>query len=294
MVRALDALRQLIVAGLTGVVLVAVLAVVIQVRGAALAAPPAAVGALDLAAAKLEASLGSGGTGISFRVVQRNTVFARPDGPKISVVEDADPHKVVATVDEYAVNSMVSVGGVSPAGFWMEIRQGPEPGATPDFEKSPLFWRVSERDGSLWRDDGAGWYPVDVSPGMGMDPITARLLPALVRGLSDLRDLGQVELDGRSLHAFKGRATPELYPGVVASDGKDFTSETFEISVWLDEDDRLVRLQAAPKNLNQKVFDLIADTVVELSYDQPLPPPAPQPTMTPESVDGAASQETLP
>jgi hypothetical protein len=251
----------------------------------ALAAPQLPGTGLDqlaVAADALAAAMATGGTGLTFEVVQHDSVHAKPGGPLIGVRDSADPAKVVAEVDEVAVNTVITRGAVTADAFWMEMRLSPGSEPNPGFDGSAFFARVLERDGVIWRDDGDGWYETDVSPGSGMDPVSARLLPKLLRSAVDPAVLQPEFRDGRLLPGVRGDAGIDDYPGVLAADGRDFTSPTFEVTYWLDETGRLVRLETSALNLNAEVYDLLSETVVTFGYGSTGDPPEPSPTMGPD------------
>jgi len=236
------------------------------------------------AADVVEAAMAEGGTGLTFQVIQRNTLRQKPGGPPIELKAENDHSKVVETLDEADVNAMVSTGAVTDTAFWMQMRRGPAKDEAPDFTGAELRYSVIERDGVLWRDDGDGWYQTDVSPGMGMDPVSARKLPGLLRSLQSATSLEPAVIDGRELVGVGGVTKGDDYPGVVASDGKDFTDPTFEVRCWFDDAGRLVRLEASARNLNQTTYDLVAETVVTFGYGGTGDPPNPTPTMAPEPL----------
>ena len=238
----------------------------------------------SVAATSLDAALAKDGGGLTFQVVQRNTLHTKPGGPPIELKAEDDHSQVVETVDEAYVNAMVSTGAVTDTAFWMQMRRGPAKDEAPDFTGAELRYSVIERDGVLWRDDGDGWYQTDVSPGMGMDPISARNLPGLLRALQAASGLEPAVIDGRELVGVSGMTTVDDYPGVIASDGKGFTDATFEVRCWFDDAGQLVRLEASARNLNQTTYDLVAETVVTFGYGSIGEPPDPSPTMAPEPL----------
>lgn len=232
------------------------------------------------AADSLEAALGPGGSGISFEVTQTSTLYAKEGGPRIQFSDPADPQTVTGIVDEHQVGIVLSRGGVTADAFWMEMSIALD--GRGDFSNAALFARVLERDGLLWRDDGIGWYATDESPGVGMDPVTARLLPGLLDSLADAAAIEPMLLDGRMAPGIRGTSGRTAYPGVIAADGAAFTEETFGLDCWFDEQGRLIRLEAKARNLNQDTYDLVVTTVVTFSYGAPGDPPDPSPTMAPE------------
>jgi hypothetical protein len=258
-------------------------AAVVAVRaGGVSGAAPGSVEALRTAAAEsLEHAISVGGSGLSFEVIQRSTLYAKPGGPRIELRDPADPKTIIGVADQYEVGSILSRGGVTADAFWMELSV-----ATKDqpanFSAAEFFARVLERDGKLWRDDGVGWYLTEQSPGVGMDPATARLLPGLLRSLSDAAAIEPAQIDGRLLTGIRGTSTPAAFPGVIAADGAALTEESFGVDCWFDDQGRLVRLEARARNIKQPTYDLVADTVVTFSYGAPGDPPNPAPTMAPE------------
>ena len=238
--------------------------------------------ALRIAAAdRLEAAIAPGGAGVGFEVTQVTTLYARPDGPRIELTAPDDPTKVISIVDEFQIGILLSRGGMTAESFWMDISIAR--GDTAEFSSADLFARVLEDDGKLWRDDGVGWYLTDESPGVGMDPVTARALAGALRSLEDTTALESATFgDGRLLTGVRGSTGREAFPGVIAADGAAFTEETFGLDCWFDEEGRLVRLEAKARNLNQDTYDLIATTTITLTYGNPGDPPDPSPTMAPE------------
>lgn len=234
------------------------------------------------AADSLDAALAPGGTGITFEVVQTSTLHAKPDGPRIELHDPADQSKVTGVVDEYEVGTLLSRGSATAAAFWMEIWIARDGQA--DFDNAELFARVIERDGTLWRDDGRGWYVTNQSPGVGMDPAAARALAGTLRSLVDTKAAEPTSVDGRTLVGITATSTADAYPSVIAADGASFTENNFAVVCRFDDAGRLVRLEASARNLNQDTYNLIVTTVVTISYGSPGDPPEPNPTMAPEAL----------
>ncbi len=264
------------------VLLIIATAIALARTGSAVGAGQNTTEALHTAADSFEAALGSGGSGISFDVVQRNTLYAKPDGPKIELRDPADPKTVTGTVDQSQISTIFSRGGVTADAFWMEMRGTQDVNA--DFDAAQFFARVLARDGEVWRDDGVGWYSTDVSPGVGMDPATVRLLPSLLRNLTNTATTDPLQLDGKALPGISGTSTPDDFPGVIAADGASLTEKSFQVSCWFDDQGRLVRLEAHARNLNQTTYDLVSDTVVTFAYGAPGDPPDPTPTQAPQAL----------
>lgn len=266
--------------------LLVVAAIAVARMGAPITAGANPVSPTELRAAAadaLDTALAPGGRGFGFDVLQRTTLFAKPDGPKIELHTPEDPTTITGVVDEYAVGTILSRGAVTHDAFWMDISVAGQDQPA-DFSAAAFFARVLERGGKLWRDDGAGWYVTDESPGVGMDPASARALADLLRSLTDAKALEPTAFDGRLLSGISGTATPDAYPGVIAADGAAFTEKAFALDCWFDPEGRLVRLEAHARNLNQETYDLVADTVVTFSYGAPGDPPDPNPTMAPEAL----------
>jgi hypothetical protein len=241
--------------------------------GATTTYPPALV-----AAAKVfEAATASGGTGYRFDVVQRQVEYPRPSGPLPAVVDPSSPTTILRRADHLFVNSIVSRGRVSPSAFWMEMRFGPDEDQVGTFDLAPSMFGVIVKGGQMWRNDGAGWFPTDVSPGAGMDPGTASKLPDLLRNLKNARDLGTGAGADATLRHFSGAVDIANFPGVVASDGAKFTESPVAVHLWVDEQDRLVRLEARARNLNEPTFELRIDTVVSFTYQAAGIAPDPSP-----------------
>ena len=244
--------------------------------------PGTAIDQLQGAADTIDVALSKGGSGLTFEAVQRNTLHMKAGGPQIAVRTQDDPTKVVAMVDDFYVNAMVSRGAVTPDSFWMFMRRGPAEGQPADFDRSEPIFSVIQREGVMWRNDGRGWYATDASPGMGMDPVTARQLPQLLRSLPSAEVLPPTLFDGRLLVGIRGTAKPNDYPGVIASDGRDFTDSAIDVTFWLDDDGRLCRLEAHARNLNQTTWDLISEVVVTFAYGGTGDPPDPSPALATE------------
>lgn len=107
-----------LISALVGVALVAIaIVVIVLVRSNGPIAGLAAGGGLQVstlsadelrttAATALDAALAKGGGGITFQVVQRNTLYQKPGGPAIEVRSDVDPTKVVGSTYQYYVNAI--------------------------------------------------------------------------------------------------------------------------------------------------------------------------------------------
>lgn len=263
------------------VLAIAAAIVVVRTESRAVGAPPDVNAMRAVAAEGLEAAIGKGGSGVTFDVTQVTTLYAKDGGPRIEVTAPEDQTKVVAIVDSRYIGSVFSAGAWNADAFWMEMRASQD--AQADYATADFFARVLERDGELWRDDGVGWYLASESPGVGMDPATARLLPNLLRSLSGASTIESRQLDGRVQQGLRGTSAPEVFPGVIAADGASFTETAFQVECWFDELGRLVQLEAQARNLNQTTYDLVSKTVITFSYGTTGDPPMPAPTMAPEA-----------
>jgi hypothetical protein len=251
-----------------------------------------AVNRMAAAAAFLDAAIGPYGSGYHFSSIQRTTEYAKADGPAIAVVDPADPRSVVGTTTELFVNAMTTRGFVTGDGFFMEMHLGSNDSTMADLEAGPKTFSVIAKGSQLWRDDGQGWYQTDASPGMGIDPISARLLPAALANVKGLSLVGPELLDGRSATRLDATFASADYPGAIAADGKDFTEPSFPVRVWLDDQDRVVQLVLTARNLNQTLYDLVAETTITFDYGPPGEIPAPVPTMAPEPSPSDAAPFT--
>jgi hypothetical protein len=250
------------------------------------------------AADALEQATGATGTGYSFEIVQRSTLVARPDRPPLEAPDPADPQKLVS-VPSVALGTYLERGFASPAGFHAEIRRGPDdPTAPLDWDKAPMELAALVRDGTTYRDDGAGWYPTDHPPGLGLDPASAALLPEMLRALADVTDTtdasepatspepGRVEGDPFAALApaqrLAGATTVADLPGIIAVDLAEATEITEPAELAFDDAGRLVGLRVTARHTNVEAHDLLVDTIITFAYpDTPPPLPEAQPTWVP-------------
>lgn len=259
----------------------------VPVSAVAGGAPAGTPDALKAAAADLlAATTARGGSGYRFEIVQRSVLTARPGGPQIEVPDPTDRTKTLGLADTYYLIGLVETGYVMPAGFAMEMRAGPaSPDAKADLAAGELLFRALVRDGTTYRDDGLGWYPTDQPPGIGLDPATAALLPALLRNAAaaEAVDLAAAEgelgrADGSATRAITATGTVADIPGVVAVDGAPFTELTGPIAFSFDAAGRLSGLVVTARNTNATVHDLVVVTEITLHYDDvPGALPAPEP-----------------
>jgi hypothetical protein len=273
-----------LVEGATSVGLLAGLVLTVLLVRGAFARPQAAVGAattptqaMGVAASALEAAWLPGAGGVTFEVVQRSTMHAKPAGPKIEIPDPSDRYKSLGFADEYYVGALLERGAVTPAGFWMEMRTGPAKDAQPDWEAPYQFGAIA-RDGKTWRNDGEGWYETDSPPGIGLDPKTASLLPRLLRNATGPTEAGIETVDGEEARKLTADGRVADIPGVVAADGLDFTVLAEPLELSFDDLGRLVKARVVARNTNMTDYDLIVETVITLRYPltaAALPEPSP-------------------
>lgn len=228
------------------------------------------------AAQLLRQTVARDGSGYRFEIVQRSMVRARPGGPQVPIPDPADPRgKPIGLIDELYQVGLIETGFVSPAGFSMTMRAGPmSPDARVDLAAGQILFEALVTDGTAYRNDGEGWYRTDRLPGIGLDPVTASLLP----GFLD-RATKAVELDKASLPSELGsgadpaaraiavETTVADLPGVIAVDGAPFTELTGPVSLTFDGAGRLSGLLVRARNTNLDTFDLIIVTEIAIRYD---------------------------
>lgn len=235
---------------------------------------------LDTAATQMEASLT--GNGYTFTVVSRSTLLARPGGPKIEVPHPTDRFKTLGLADEYYVGASIATGIVASDGYFLQMRRGPATKeAVADFEKAETTLAALVTGGKTFRNDGQGWYATDSPPGIGLDPRTAGLLPKLLREASDPTLDGTKIVDGAEATKIEASGKVADAPGLMAIDAESFTELAAPIDFALDAEGRLVELHALMRNTNQETFDLVIDTIITFSYDDPGKLPDPVPTWNP-------------
>lgn len=232
----------------------------------------------------LEDATKSGGSGYRFEIIQTSTMVAKAGGPRIPVPASTGRGTARLT-DRYYLHAIIEQGVARPDGFWSQMRAGPAEGAKPDWTTSEIMFEALVRDGERWRNDGDGWYQAAALPGVGLDPATAALLPDLLRGTAQTaKDLpaDDVKVDPSAVRAIEASATAADIPGVVAADGLAFTRVTGPIAYGFDEAGRVISIRVPALNTNMTDFDLVIETVIELSYDGVDGLPEPKPVMTEE------------
>lgn len=228
---------------------------------------------LDAAASVIESRLATGGSGFSFTVVARSTLYTQPGGPKIEVPDPIDRFKTLGLVDEYYLSGVIASGVALPNGFFLQMRDGPAtPEAVPDFVNAQTTLAALVRDGVTWRNDGDGWYQTDMPPGIGLDPVTVALLPRLLRAATGpaLAGAGIVGGDVTTKITATGKVADA--PGLMAVDAASFTVLTEPITFSLDDAGRLREVRVLSRNTRMTEFDLLVETVI--TFDYPATPPA--------------------
>ena len=294
---------RIVSAGLALALPFAVLGGVIFVRSGGLDAVadavrgPSVVGAgeldpatrLDVAADQLERATAKDGAGFSFRVESRSTLYAWPDGPKIEVPDPVDPFKTLELADEYDLGGSLATGFIEGDGdFFLQMRRGPAAGEAPDFERAEPTLAALVRDGTAYRNDGAGWYEAEQLPGIGLDPATIARLPTLLRNATEPVDAERALVDDQLLPTVEASGTVADAPGLMAIDAAPFTELTEPIAFAFDEQGRLARLVATMRNTNSETFELIVVSTISFEYDAPageLPDPAADPAPPPATPE---------
>ena len=259
---------------------------------------------LTAAASAMETAFGKGGGGITFEIVQTQTMQAKPDGPRIEIPDPADRTRILGYTDTMLIGTLIERGLATPAGFWSELIHGPVPGAEAAFElaKAEPARQALVRDGVAYRNDGDGWHKTTALPGIGLDPATVAKLPALLRDAADAADTAlKAETDPAfTIPGLQGPAQPATraidatskvanVPGVLAPDLAAATRLTRPTDFALDDAGRLVSLTIFARNANMELYDLVVKTVITFRYPDtspPLPEPLPAYVAPASASDG--------
>ena len=209
------------------------------------------------------------------------------------------PSASPVAVDHVYVGGYLTQGIAQPDGFAAQIRDGMEEFDGPDFNKASPRWGVLERDGLVWRNDGRGWWNIEIAPGTGFDRISAIHLPNLLRRVMNLGDVGIETVNGAPLHHFTGLADAVDWPGIIVPDGLAFTASPIEVDLWIDAAGRLVQIHGKTANLTETTFSLVAETTITFGYDNVPPigeptPTQPPATRIPEATAPAAGSPSFP
>jgi hypothetical protein len=238
------------------------------------------------AAGVIQAAIADGGTGVSFRIVQRTTLHTKPGGPPLQIPDSASPNQADAHADAQDLGSVIEQGNVTPAGFWMEMRDGPAtPDGQPDFDSAQYEYGTIATDGLTYRNDGGGWYPTDVPPGIGLDPASAPLLPRMLRQATDAKDGDPSQGGDGVTRTLQATTTVDDLPGIIAVDGAPFTKLTAPVVLGFDDQGRLIRLSVIAQNMGWDRYDMLVQTDITFSYPLTAPPiPSPEPLVDPNLV----------
>ena len=238
------------------------------------------------------------GTGFTFEIVQHSTIVARPGGPLVEIPDPIDRTKTLGEAPTYALGTYLERGFVTKAGFFAEIRRGPDdPTAPPEWDKAPLELAALVRDGVTYRTDGQGWYATSTPPGIGLDPATAALLPTMLRGLAEATDAtapdpGRALDPGRAVadpfagldpaRRLDGEAKVADIPGIIAVDLAEATELRGPAELAFDGAGRLVGLRILARNTHLDVHDLLVETIITVGYPATAPElPTAEPRWTP-------------
>ncbi len=258
--------------------------VAFSLSGAAENLAPTAL--LGTAADQMEARTAKGGAGYTFTIVQRTSIDARPGGPLVEIPDPADRHATLGKTDHYELATYLERGAAAPGGFWLEIRDGPSAGEAPDFEKARYELGAIVLGGTTYRNDGDGWYPTDAPPGIGLDPRTASLLPAMLRGATNAKTAdASIPLVAGTSVALQADGRVADMPGIIAVDAESFTELVKPLELLFDDQGRLVSIHAVARNTRLDGYDMIVDTTIAFSYPLLGPDiPKPDPIIDPESI----------
>ena len=250
---------------------------------------------LDRGATQMTASLSSG---FDFTVVARSTLYAKPGGPKIQVPDPADPYTVAGVADSYDLGATAATGTVKGDAFFLQLYDGPtDPDKPVDLATLAPSLAALVRDGRTWRNDGDGWYVTDQPPGIGLDPRTAALLPALLRNTTEAKDAPATLLAGQQLPTVVAAAAVADAPGLMAIDAAPFTEFAQPLSFVFDASGRLAQLTATMRNMRMADFDLIVVTTITFDYDhvsalpEASPTAPPPPALAPDPADAVGQPE---
>ena len=240
---------------------------------------------LTVAADKLEAAKGDAGAGFTFTVVSRSTVHQRDGGPLVEVPDPADPGGKPDLVSEVYVGGSLADGLVTPDGYFLQLRGGPVPAdKEPDFAAAVPTLAALVRDGTTYRNDGEGWYPTDLPPGIGLDEATIALLPKLLRDASSPTATDARVVDGEAAAGIEATGRLADAPAIHAVGTADYTELIGPMSFALDGEGRLVELRALMRNTRLETFDLLVETTITFRYAaEPLTLPDPTPALPVET-----------
>jgi hypothetical protein len=242
---------------------------------------------LSNASTKMAERTAKNGAGFTFTVLQRTSLDQRAGGPAVQIPDPADRRKTLGTTTHLDVTSFVARGAVRAGGdYWLEMRDGPAQDATANYSTGTYLFGALISGGTLYRNDGEGWYATDVLPGIGLDPATIALLPSMVKGVTGAALL----IDGKNLAAsavagVRGTAKAASIPGLIAPDALGFTDLSRPLEFGFDDQGRLASIHAIARNTNVNDYDMLVDTLISFSYPLLAPDiPKPSPLIDPNAA----------
>ncbi len=258
---------------------------------------------LSAAATAMQTALAKGGGGITFEVVQTQTLVAKAGGPKLEIHDPADRSQVLGLTDTLPVGTLIERGIATSAGFWSELIHGPQAGAEAAFDLAKVepARQALVRDGIRYRNDGDGWMQTDVVPGIGLDPDGVLKLAGLLTDTPDATDTS-VTAEADPAFKLKGLTGPAQgaaraidatskvanLPAILAPDLAEATELRGKTDFELDATGRLVSLTIVARNARMEMYDLMVRTVITFRYPDA---PAPLPDAVPAYVAPAAATD---
>jgi len=262
---------------------------------------------LTVAADTIAVATAKGGSGFTFTVVSRSTLYQKEGGPLIEVPDPVDPSAKPDLVSTVYVGGSLADGLVTPDGYFLQLRGGPVPEKeAPDIDAAVPTLAALVKDGTTYRNDGEGWYETDLPPGIGLDEATIALLPKLLRDASSPSATEARVVDGDVAAAIEATGRLADAPAIHAVGTLDYTELLGPMTFALDGQGRLVELRALMRNTKLETFDLLVETVITFRYPPerlvlPDPVPAlpeetPRPSLPPADPepDPAGAEEVAP
>ncbi len=261
--------------------------------------PPVAVAGASSARTQLDNGAAAMATaiarGFGFTVVSRSTLYARPGGPGIEVPDPSDPYTVAGTVDSLYLGGSAATGTVRGGDLLLQMYGGDiAPEGPVEIAALEPTLAALVTGGTSWRNDGEGWYavPVELLPGIGLDPRTVALLPGLLAHAQRPATAAATVLGGRALPTVTATGSVADAPGLMASDAAPFTVLVQPISFVFDDQGRLAQLAAVMRNTRMADADLLVTATITFDYASPGAIPAPAPTAPPPAAPDAGPTAT--
>jgi len=218
---------------------------------------------LTVAADTIAVATAKGGSGFTFTVVSRSTLYQKEGGPLIEVPDPVDPSAKPDLVSTVYVGGSLADGLVTPDGYFLQLRGGPVPEKeAPDIDAAVPTLAALVKDGTTYRNDGEGWYETDLPPGIGLDEATIALLPKLLRDASSPSATEARVVDGDVAAAIEATGRLADAPAIHAVGTLDYTELLGPMTFALDGQGRLVELRALMRNTKLETFDLLVETVI--------------------------------